>query len=421
MELGSNRYSPNDLCNVYNIQGLEWTQVNFVQVFLMMNDRDIYDREKQEYTVEKYVEKMQERIGTIDSVLLWSGYPNIGIDDRNQWDLLRNLPGGINGVKTVIADFHRQGIRVIIPYNPWDIGTRDETGLEDMVRMYQADITTLNQVISDLEADGFNGDTMYGVPKSFYNCTKPLVATPEGGVPTAYLSNNPMSWGYFFGYSHFPPVARAKFLESRHMVQICARWSLDRRVELLTAFFNGAGYVVWENVWGIWNAMTESEDEMAKRMFAILRKFGRIVSTGLWTPYYVMKDDGLFASAFYLQKSEETLYTVISVVDEEMTFDLVLTDQQSINDVHVYDVYHGVELKKQTGANSTSGLVVTVTLEPGAFGAIYVTKSSESNDDLDQFLEKMRAMTIKPLSAYSTERNLLQQQLVRSSTTSFRK
>ncbi|CAH0489651.1 unnamed protein product [Peronospora farinosa] len=417
MELFTNRYDPQDSCNVYNIQELQWTQQNFVQTFLMMNDRSIYDRETQQYTVDKYVEEMEQRVGTIDSVLIWPAYPNIGIDNRNQWDLLRDLPGGVEGVKGVIAEFHRRGIRVIIPYNPWDVGTRDEPGREDMVRMYKADIATLNEIIPQLQADGFNGDTMYGVPKSFYNCSKPLVASPEGGVPTAYLSHNPISWGYFYGYSNFPPVARAKFLDSRHMVQICARWSLDRTAELQTAFFNGAGYVVWENVWGIWNAMTEREDETAKRMFAILRKFGHIVSTGQWTPYYAMKDDGVFASAFSLQKSEESLYTVIStVVEEEVTYDLVLTEQQSGNDVRVYDVYRGVELKKQKGRNGTASSVVTVTLEPRGFGAIYVTKSPESDNDLRQYLEKMGAMTTTPLSKYSTTRHLLQQQLVSSNT-----
>ncbi|ETP03501.1 hypothetical protein F441_19543, partial [Phytophthora nicotianae CJ01A1] len=410
MELITNRYDPKDTCNVYNIQKTQWTQQNFVQTFLMMNDRSIYDRETQQYTVDKYVDEMQSRVGPIDSVLIWPAYPNIGVDNRNQWDLLRDLPGGVEGVKGVIADFHRRGIRVIIPYNPWDIGTRDESGVEDMVRMYNADITTLTETIPELQADGFNGDTMYGVPKAFYNCSNPLVAAPEGGVPTAYISHNPMSWGYFFGYSHFPPVARAKFLESRHMVQICARWSLDRTAELLTAFFNGAGYVVWENVWGIWNAMTEREDETAKRMFAILRKFGTIVSTGQWTPYYAMKGDGLFASAFTL--STESLYTVISTVEKEMTYELPLPADQSGDEIRIYDVYHGVELKKQTG-NSTNGTVVKVMLEPRAFGAVYVTKSG---NDLTEFLNQMQAMTTKPLAKYSTTRSLLQQQLIRSST-----
>jgi hypothetical protein len=30
-------------------------------------------------------------------VLVWPTYPNMGIDDRNQYDLLADLPGGIAG------------------------------------------------------------------------------------------------------------------------------------------------------------------------------------------------------------------------------------------------------------------------------------------------------------------------------------
>ncbi|KAF4028071.1 putative FGE-sulfatase domain-containing protein [Phytophthora infestans] len=113
MEMITNRYSPNDSCNT----------------FLKMNDRFIYDRETQQYTVDKYVDEMQSRVGPIDSVLIWPVYPNIGVDNRNQWDRLRDLPGGGEGVKGVISDFHRRGVRVIIPYNPWDIGNRNESGL----------------------------------------------------------------------------------------------------------------------------------------------------------------------------------------------------------------------------------------------------------------------------------------------------
>ena len=42
----------------------------------------------------------RSRIGPIDAVLIWHVYPNLGVDDRNQFDLLRDLPGGVPGVAT---------------------------------------------------------------------------------------------------------------------------------------------------------------------------------------------------------------------------------------------------------------------------------------------------------------------------------
>jgi len=45
-------------------------------------------------------------------VLIWYVYTNIGIDDRNQTELGRDLPGGVAGFKGAIADFHRRGVKV---------------------------------------------------------------------------------------------------------------------------------------------------------------------------------------------------------------------------------------------------------------------------------------------------------------------
>lgn len=420
MELRANRYERSDACNVYNLPQAQWTQRSFVQVLLMLNDRAIYDRERDEYTVDKYVDAMEARVGKLDSVLIWSSYPNIGIDNRNQWDLLRTLPGGLAGVKTLVEQFQKRGIRVLITYNPWDTATRGEPGFETTVRMYTADIAMLAKIVAETHVDGFNGDTMYGVPKSFYNCSQPLLATPEGGVPTAFLSHNPISWGYFLGYANFPPVSRAKFLESRHMVQVCGRWSQNKMVELQMAFFNGIGYVVWENVWGIWNAMTAREDEAAKRIFAILRQFAFATVSAEWRPYaFGSRQAKVVASEFPVAAAGNStssghrgwFYTIISMADHDTTFRLSLSTAQLVPGTKVYDVYHGTELTPFEAQDASR--VVEVALEPFGFGAIYVAASGAvAVDGLNAFLATMRAMTATRLESFSMTRPLLQQTLV---------
>jgi gamma-glutamyl hercynylcysteine S-oxide synthase len=72
------------------------------------------------HTVDRYLDDLEKRYGGIDSVLIWSTYPNMGIDNRNQHDTIRSVPGGIPGVRHMIADFHRRGVRVLFPMMIWD-------------------------------------------------------------------------------------------------------------------------------------------------------------------------------------------------------------------------------------------------------------------------------------------------------------
>lgn len=123
-----------------------------------------------------------------------------------------------------------------------------------------------------------------------------------------------------------------------------------------------------------------------------------------------MRSDGLFASEFVVKDRGQWFYTIINTLPTDNTFELPLTDEQSGEGVRVYDLYHGVELRKQSAENS-SAVVVSVNVEPRGLGAILVTNASEPTAD---FLSKMQGMTAKPLSKYSTTRNLLQQEIVRS-------
>ena len=99
----------------YSRPELRWTQSSFVQPQMMIEDRYFYDPTVGRYTVDRYLDDLENRYGGIDSVLVWHTYPNIGIDNRNQYDLLRDMPGGAAGLKQMVADFHRRGVRVLAP------------------------------------------------------------------------------------------------------------------------------------------------------------------------------------------------------------------------------------------------------------------------------------------------------------------
>lgn len=99
----------------YDRPPLKWTQTSFIQPQMMMHDRFFYDRTSHQYTVDRYLDDVKARYGGIDSVLLWHTYPNLGIDNRNQYDLFRDLPGGLEGVRSMVDRFHARGVRVLFP------------------------------------------------------------------------------------------------------------------------------------------------------------------------------------------------------------------------------------------------------------------------------------------------------------------
>src|SRR2546427_1998234 len=99
----------------YSRPELRWTQSSFIQPQMMIEDRYFYDPAAGRYTVDRYLDDLGKRYGGIDSVLVWHTYPNIGIDNRNQYDLLRDMPGGTAGLKQMVADFHRRGGKGLFP------------------------------------------------------------------------------------------------------------------------------------------------------------------------------------------------------------------------------------------------------------------------------------------------------------------
>ncbi len=77
---------------------LQWTQSSFIQPQMMVQDRAFYDPVQGKYTIDRYLDDLEKRYGGIDSVLIWATYPNMGIDDRNQLEMVQSMPGGVEGL-----------------------------------------------------------------------------------------------------------------------------------------------------------------------------------------------------------------------------------------------------------------------------------------------------------------------------------
>jgi iron(II)-dependent oxidoreductase len=383
----------------YDLPALQWTQSSFMQPQMMVQDRYFYDPSAGKYTVDRYLDDLAKRYGGIDAVLIWPTYPNMGIDNRNQHDLIRSMPGGVAGVKQMVADFHRRGVRVLFPMMMWDQGTRDSG------KPWPDAISSL---MAEIGADGINGDTQDGVPLAFSLAADKtghsLAFEPEGSPSDEALAWDVMTWGqYQFPFT--PLVDKYKWLETRHMVNISHRWNRDKTDDLQFAFFNGIGWESWENIWGIWNGITLRDAEATRRVATIERGVSPFLISKDWEPMSPMLRYGVYASRW--PRGEATVWTIVN--RNEYDVDGEQMEVSSKEGSRYFDLYHGVELKAQ--ARPGGKTVLAFLIEAKGYGAILATDTAP-DQKLLVLMSKMTEMTATPLADYSHEWKVVPQQIV---------
>ena len=377
-----------------------WTQTSFIQPQMMVQDRYFYDPVVGKYTVDRYLDDLKKRYGGIDAVLIWPTYPNMGIDDRNQHDMIRSMPGGVEGVRQMVADFHRRGVRVLFPMMMWDQGTRNPG---------KPWTDAIAETMKEIDADGINGDTQDGVPLAYTLAADrihhPLVFQPEGSPSDEALAWNLMTWGQY-KFPFVPDVDKFKWLETRHMVNISDRWARDKTNDLQFAYNNGVG---WESIWGIWNGITPRDAEATRRVATIERAVAPFLVSAEWEPLYPMSRFGVFASRWPL--AGDNVWTIVNRNEYDVTEEQMTVPAES--GVHYYDLYHGVELTPAVKGNRAA---LSFAIEAHGFGAILATRSAPS-EKMQSLMTTMKSMTATPLATYSSEWKVLPQTLVAISAT----
>jgi formylglycine-generating enzyme required for sulfatase activity len=373
--------------DLYEMPALQWTQSSFIQTQMMVEDRYLYDPVTGKYTVDRYLEDLRNRYGGVDAVLVWPTYPNIGIDNRNQQDMIQSMPGGIEGVRQMVEDFHRRGVRVLMPIMMWDQGTRDPG---------KSWPVAVAEQMKAIDADGINGDTQDGVPVAFslaaIKTGHPIALEPEVSPHDEGLAWNVFTWGQYV-FSFAPQVDRFKWLETRHMVNISDRWNHSKTDDLQFAFFNGVGWESWENIFGVWNGITPRDAEATRRVATMERALAPLLISKDWEPFYPTIPYGVYASRWPI--GDRSVWTIVNRNDYDIDGRQILIPRRP--GVRYFDLYHGVELHpEQQGVNDA----LSFYLEAHGFGAV-ASIVGDPDASTVQLLELMKALTGKPLSAYS--------------------
>jgi iron(II)-dependent oxidoreductase len=118
---------------LYEREDLSWIREDYLAVLQFAWDVDFYSREHASYEPFREFFSRYDRLhGGYDIYGIWQGWPRLGLDWRNQWDLFRDLPGGTDSLRAVSRYCHDHGATFFISYNPWDESTRPAGHLEAM-------------------------------------------------------------------------------------------------------------------------------------------------------------------------------------------------------------------------------------------------------------------------------------------------
>ncbi len=324
---------------IYERDDLSWMKQNYTSRMVMMYGLDFYDEKENSFNVDSLVTDGIREFGGYDSVILWHGYPRLGIDERNQFDFYRRMPGGLAGLRKVVQQFHSYGIKVFVDYNPWDTGTRREG---------KSDFELIAELVKAIDADGVFLDTMSAssdqLRKQLDAVKKGVGVVCEGHPSVEQLSHCGGSWGQWLDYPDYlekPGLLKLGWIEQGHIQHQVRRWDRSRRDEIKVAFFNASGMLIWENVFGTYNPWSREDRRCWEKANRILHYFSDVYRQGEFKPFFPSGSGYVYVNLW--EKDGVRVYNYIEPVQNRsagVTFFFTGSSQDKV----FYDVWNGGEI-----------------------------------------------------------------------------
>ena len=241
---------------------LAWMKESYIMLLQFAWDKDYYDPVAQKHTFYENLFKYDSLTGGYDIFTLWPTWPRLGLDQRNQWDMYRDLPGGLAELRKQ-ADFtHKTGKKYFISYNPWDEGTRKEDqykGMEELLRATDADGVVLDT----------KGSSSFELQATADRVRPGIIMYSEG---MAVPKDMP---GIVSGRVHDalvmpPPINLNKLIKPDFAIFRVLQLADDRlHRELAISFFNGYGVEI--------NTMRPGRPEWIREEYAYLGRTTRLL------------------------------------------------------------------------------------------------------------------------------------------------
>jgi len=343
---------------------LAWVRRAYLMVLQFAWDKAYYDHDAGGYAFDRTLTAWDKLLGPIDIYTIWPTWPRLGLDARNQWDMYRDLPGGLAELRRQAGLAHSLGKKFFISYNPWDESTRREdhiAGMEEMLRT--------------LDADGVVLDTRGGSSREFQAAAdrvKPGIIMYSEGMAVPRDMPGIVSGRVHDALLMPPPLNLNKYMKpdfAIFRVLQLAEGPLHR--EAAVAFFNGYGSEI--------NTMRPGRPDWIDEELRYLGRTTRILRENSsafldpgWEPLVPTLTDGLWANRW--RDGAKTVYTVFSLRPEGYEGPLVEIDPPA--GTHLVSLWNHEELEPVVRGGKTYAPV-----DVAAFDAARLGTRLEGNVD----------------------------------------
>ena len=378
---------------IYDQPQLQWTSEIFACHFTFMYDSSFYDPNTGQYTLDAFLDDGINEFGGYDAIMLWQAYPQIGIDERNQYDFYRNMPGGLAGLYNLVTQAHNRGVKVFISYNPWDTGTRSEGKTYDQ---------SLAEMIIAIDADGIFLDTMSAGSSNLrqtIDAAKQGVAfIPEGHIAIDQMAISNNSWAQYLSNYYPPGLLHLKWIEPRHIQYHNRRWNSSHQEEIESAFFNGSGMLIWENIFGSYNPSSIEDRWTWRQAAGILHNFADFFTNDEWKPFYPTLSANLYAHRW--SDNDANIFTLLNY-GQSIENAPLLEFQADANMVY-YDLWNGDILQTQV-----AGPNVSVLGSIDRLGCILAIKDYDVNQVLLDIIDSQHQLSNQQVPAEDVRNTVL--------------
>ncbi|MFO7616905.1 MAG: SUMF1/EgtB/PvdO family nonheme iron enzyme [Bacteroidales bacterium] len=312
--------------SLYERPDLKWIRHTYASHLLYGWDHQYFDSKLQKNNLEEFILRGKKWYGGDDFIGIWPTWPSLGLDQRNQWDLFRDMPGGLDELRSVAEMCRSHGARFFICYNPWDEDTRSEshyTGMADLIRQTTADGVVLDtKGSSSLELQWAADSVRSGVVMYSEGMAVPrdMPGIVSGRVHNAL---------------YYPPLLNLnKFIKPEFAIYRVAELAYEPiRREYATSFFNGYGTEL--NIFKPGRPdWIESDYRFFGRTLMVLREHTSNFVRREFIPLIPTLQDQVFVNCW--PSPERTVYTIFSVLPEGF--------EGPLFEVHPEEGYHYVDV-----------------------------------------------------------------------------